>query len=431
MMKAEQIYACYLQNPAIVTDSRKAVQGTIFFALKGENFNGNDFASAALKNNASYAVVDEQPAFSDSRLIVVDNALATLQQLAVFHRRKLQIPIIAITGTNGKTTTKELTTAVLAQKYKVQSTQGNLNNHIGVPLTLLSFKPNIEIGVVEMGANHLGEIDFLCRIAQPNYGLITNVGKAHLQGFGDMEGVIRAKSELYRYLESKNGTVFINGENQHLKTVAGNRLTKIFYGNSENSRLHCETTGAHPFLKLRIGFPSETIELETQLAGVYNFENVMAAAAIGAHFDVSPEMIKTAIQNYFPSNNRSQLVKTDTNKILLDAYNANPTSMAASIKNFLAIDDPDKIMVLGDMLELGDSSPAEHQHIIDLLTNSGAPQVFLVGEQFGKTRRPSNFRIFDSAACLAAFLAGNVISGKLILIKGSRGIGLEKIMDVL
>lgn len=430
-MTIEQLYAYYLQNPVIVTDSRKAAPGTVFFALKGENFNGNDFAADALKNGASYAVIDEQPRFSDHRLIVVDNALQTLQQLAAFHRNKLSVPILAITGTNGKTTTKELITTVLAQKYKVQSTQGNLNNHIGVPLTLLSFKPGIEIGVVEMGANHVGEIDFLCRIAQPDLGLITNIGKAHLEGFGDLEGVIRAKSELYRFLQLRKGTVFVNGENERLKKAAGEQLTKIFYGTAEGNWLRGEIADAHPFLKLRVGFPQGTLDINTQLVGAYNFENVLAAAAVGKYFKVEPETIKTAIENYVPSNNRSQFIKSETNEIILDAYNANPTSMAAAITNFLNIDKSRKTLILGDMLELGTSSSDEHQQIVDLLAENSALRVFLVGKQFGKTRHSGNFKMFDDARQLAAFLSENKITGHLILIKGSRGIGLEKIVGSL
>lgn len=430
MITISQLYNIFIQNPVITTDSRKITPGCLFFALKGANFNGNSFACSAISEGASYAIIDESQSPRNDQLILVDDVLTTLQQLATWHRKQLGLPIIAITGSNGKTTTKELTASVLKQKFKVDLTQGNLNNHIGVPLTLLTFTSNTEIGVVEMGANHPGEIEFLCNIAQPDFGLITNVGKAHLEGFGSFEGVIRTKSEMYRYLENSSGTIFIHAENQHLTDVAGNKLKKIIYGTQEGSWLKGEIVGSSPFLNLRVWFPSGILYFNTRIIGNYNFENIMAAAAIGKHFGVDPLQIKKGIEEYVPSNNRSQFINAGTNQIIMDAYNANPTSMKASISNFLAIDSPNKVVILGDMLELGEYSDSEHQEIVDLLRNESQIKVLLVGDLFCKANTPEHFLIFKDAREVAAFLRRNMVNDTLILIKGSRGIGLEKIVDV-
>lgn len=431
MITISQLYDIFIKNPVVTTDSRKITHGCLFFALKGFNFNGNSFAHSAISQGASYAIVDEPQSPGNDKFILVDNVLTTLQHLATMHRNNLGIPIVAITGSNGKTTTKELTASVLKQKFKVDFTQGNLNNHIGVPLTLLTFTSNTEIGVVEMGANHPGEIEFLCNIVQPDFGLITNVGKAHLEGFGSFEGVIQTKSEMYRYLENTSGTIFINGENRYLTDVAGNKLKKITYGKQEGSWLKGEIIGSSPLLNIRVWFPSGILYFNTGIIGNYNFENVLAAAAIGKYFGVDPLLIKKGIEEYVPANNRSQFIKAGTNKIIMDAYNANPTSMKAAISNFFAIDSPYKIAILGDMLELGEYSASEHQQIIDLLCDETQVKVIIVGDEFCKAQAPAHFLKFKNAGEVSAFLSHNIVNNTLILIKGSRGIGLEKILDII
>lgn len=425
-MQIDQLYSIFREHPHVVTDSRKIVQNCLFFALKGEKFNGNDYAGQALTNGAAYAIIDEKQSFEDHRLIYVDDVLQTLQKLANYHRRSLAIPVLAITGSNGKTTTKELAAAVLAKKYNIRFTQGNLNNHIGVPLTLLTFDGNTELGVVEMGANHPGEIDFLCRIAEPDFGLITNVGKAHLEGFGSFEMVIKTKSELYRYLEEKMGMIFIHRENRFLMEVTGN-LTKITYGQSEECWQRGEITGQPPFLNIRAWFPAGILYIHTKLTGNYNLENVLAAAAIGRHFEVDPLRIKEAIEDYMPTNNRSQFVKSERNQIIMDAYNANPTSMQASLNNLFDMSHPRKVVILGDMLELGSYAGDEHQKIVDMVRDTSLYKVFLVGELFSQSSYPDNFRVFRDTISLNDYLKSNPLHECLILIKGSRGIGLERI----
>lgn len=429
-MKIDQLYSLFRKHSRIVTDSRKMEQGCLFFALKGDHFNGNDFAAQALAGGAAFAVLDEKQPFEDQRLIYVDDVLQTLQQLACHHRQTLAIPVLAITGSNGKTTTKELTSAVLSKKYKIRFTQGNLNNHIGVPLTLLTFDNDTELGVVEMGANHPGEIAFLCQIAQPDFGLITNVGKAHLEGFGSFEMVIKTKSELYRYLEDRDGTAFIHCENKFLMDVAG-KLKKISYGQSETCWQRGEITGQPPFLNIRAWFPAGLLYIHTKLIGNYNLENVLAATAIGRHFGIDPLLIKEAIEEYTPSNNRSQFVKTERNQIIMDAYNANPTSMQASLNNFFSMSHPRKVVILGDMLELGSYAVNEHQKIIDMIRNQPLHQVFLVGDLFGQCEYPVNFHIFSDVGSLKGYLISNPIHECIILVKGSRGIGLERITETI
>lgn len=431
MNSIEKLYELFLKHPQISTDSRKINPGCLFFALKGTNFNGNFFAGDAIEAGAEYAIVDEPMKSENEKFIWVDDVLKTLQQLSTFHRKKLALPILAITGSNGKTTTKELVASVLGQKYKIEHTRGNLNNHIGVPLTLLTFTKHTEIGVVEMGANHLGEIDFLCSIAQPDFGLITNVGKAHLEGFGSFEGVIRTKTELYRFIESRGGCIFLNGENEHLTKAATENINKITYGTQNNNWLKGEIIDSPPYLNLRIWFPKGVLYFNTRLIGDYNFENVLAAAAIGRHFGIDPLLIKKGIEEYVPSNNRSQFIKTKNNRIIMDAYNANPTSMKASIMNFLSFDYPEKTVILGDMLELGEYSIAEHQSIVDLLTMQRGIKVILVGEEFSKTNIPQNFIHFNNTNESKKYLIDNPLQNNLIFLKGSRGIGLEKLMEAI
>jgi UDP-N-acetylmuramoyl-tripeptide--D-alanyl-D-alanine ligase len=427
-MNMPELYEIFLNHPLVCTDSRKITPGCIFFALKGASFNGNLFVERALESGAAWAVADEPKAIKNEQIIYVEDALSTLQKLARYHRHKLGLPIIAITGSNGKTTTKELTAIVLNQRYRVSFTQGNLNNHIGVPLTLLSFNEDTEIGVVEMGANHPGEIAALCQIAQPDYGLITNVGKAHLEGFGSFEGVIRTKSELYRYLESNGGSVFINSGNTWLTQSAGKFLNQITYGTDENNWLRGEEKISGQFLNVRIWFPSGVQCVNTQLVGNYNLENVLAAATVGQYFNVDPLLIKQGVESYIPGNNRSQLLKAGSNQIVMDAYNANPTSMQASLANFLSTEHPNRMVILGDMLELGAYSLDEHQKIVDQLTVNPELNVILVGAEFAATQRPNHFLCFEKVQQAAEYLANKRVHDFRILIKGSRGISLEKII---
>lgn len=423
-----QLYEIFLKHPEITTDSRKVRSSCLFFALKGDHFNGNQFAREALDAGAAYAITDEPTMPDSDRIIQVPDVLKTLQHLATLHRQKLGLPILAITGSNGKTTTKELTASVLKQKFKIQFTQGNLNNHIGVPLTLLSFTGDSDIGVIEMGANHAGEIATLCNIAQPEYGLITNVGKAHLEGFGSFEGVIQAKSEMYRYLETINGAIFISASNPWLSEVAGQKLKRITYGSGGQDWLRGEEIVSGPFLNVRIWFPSGVLYLNTKLVGSYNLENVLAACAIGKHFGIDPLLIKKGIEEYEPSNNRSQFMKAGTNQIIMDAYNANPTSMQASINNFLSVNSHGKLAILGDMLELGEYSHSEHQKIADLLADTPGVDVILVGKEFSSVERPRHFLHFENSDQAAGYLKQHTWENSLILIKGSRGIGLEKVI---
>ncbi len=428
MCTIEEIYSLFRNHPNISTDSRKIEKGCLFFALKGENFNGNKFAQKALDNGASYAIVDEQEYCLSEKTILVENVLGTLQKLANLHRKELNIPILAITGSNGKTTTKELIAAVLSQKFRVSFTQGNLNNHIGVPLTLLKMNTETQFGVVEMGANHPGEIDQLCRIAEPNYGIITNIGKAHLEGFGSFEGVIQTKTELYRFLELKKGTVFFNQDNAFLRVQAEIIHNKISYG-KENADFTGEEIKSPPFIHLQARFKKGILDLNTNLIGEYNIENILAAACIGNYFNVDPLKIQIALKAYNPSNNRSQLIIKDGLKIIMDAYNANPTSMQASIKSFFSTVSGNNYLILGDMLELGTYSREEHVNILELLKKYSSVNVFLVGPIFSEFAAQYNFSSFENVGQLCAFLEKNTIKNGNILIKGSRGIQLEKVLS--
>jgi UDP-N-acetylmuramoyl-tripeptide--D-alanyl-D-alanine ligase len=430
-MNLEAIYRVFLNHPMVTTDSRKIDEGSIFFALKGDNFNGNSFALAALEKGASFAIVDEPEFARHEKIFLVENVLQTLQDLARLHRQKLGIPVLAITGTNGKTTTKELVSAVLSKKYNLISTKGNLNNHIGVPLTLLSFGQDTEFGVVEMGANHPGEIDALCRIALPNFGLITNVGRAHLEGFGSFEGVIQTKTELYRFLEKNDGTIFINNANPFLADKAKN-VNKIGYTTSKSFEgLEGEAISADPLLLFKVLFPKGWLYLKTNLVGSYNLENVLAAAAIGEYFGIDPTEIAAAIEGYQPDNNRSQMVVTTRNRLLMDAYNANPSSTRAALENFDHIDAPKKGVMLGDMLELGTVSQDEHQKIVDFLGTLKLDLIYLVGPHYSACNLPSSFQHFKHSEELASYLESANLSEYLLLIKGSRGMKLETILPEL
>ena len=432
-----QLYNLFLQHPVICTDSRNCPKGSIFFALKGDNFNANSFALGALEKGCAYAVVDEAEFAIDERFILVNNTLEALQALARYHREQLGTTIIGITGTNGKTTSKELIASVLKEKYNIHYTQGNLNNHIGVPLTLLQLNKNHELAVIEMGANHQGEIAFLTEIARPDFGIITNVGKAHLEGFGSFEGVMKTKAELYDFILKAGKKVFINAGNEHLTNMAQKSgltdeyLQKYAVSDQcENLSLCGTITDCSPFLSVKCKPAGESeFEISTQLIGTYNAENILAAATIGRYFGLTAEQIKKGLESYVPQNNRSQLTVTERNKLVVDAYNANPTSMKAAVLNFAQMNVANKVLILGDMLELGDQSATEHQYIIDLLVQNNLQQVFLVGPEFSKTQ--NNFKTFGHVDELIQALIASPISDSYVLIKGSRGIKLEKTLSSL
>lgn len=417
-MNIEQLYKIYNDSFLIDTDTRKIRKNSLFFALKGPNFNGNEFAKTALEKGAAYSIVDEKKYQTNTNIIYVDNVLKTLQKLANYHRRQLSIPIIALTGSNGKTTTKELIYTVLKQKFKTRATLGNLNNHIGVPLTLLSIKKEDEIAIVEMGANHLKEIEFLCTIANPDFGYITNFGKAHLEGFGGVEGVIKGKSELYNYLLQHHKTAFVNPKDaiQLEKTANINRI--LF-------KKDIQFLDANPFVRINY----QKRQIQTKLLGTYNFNNIAAAITIGAYFGVGQTAIKNAIENYTPTNNRSQVIKTKKNTIILDAYNANPTSMQVALESFNNLDAEKKILVLGDMFELGTDSLKEHQNIINIVEKLGFKQAIFVGNHFAKaTTEKLQFITFEE---VKQYFLENTTEQYTILIKGSRGMALERLLEVI
>lgn len=431
------LYTLFSKHPVICTDSRSCPKDSIFFALKGDNFNANAFALQALNNGCSYAVVDEKEYAVDERFILVGDVLKSLQELAKRHRTKSSATIIAITGTNGKTTTKELMAAVLKRQYNVLYTEGNLNNHIGVPLTLLKLKPEHDIAVVEMGASHVGEIALLASIASPDYGMITNVGKAHLEGFGSFEGVKKAKSELYQNIAlSGNNKVFINVNNKDLVEMADTSGiqpdNRMLYAQSDfDGRLSASgtVTDCSPLLKMCCETNNGKFDVKTNLIGSYNAENVLAAIAVGSYFGVGNDEIKTALEEYQPTNNRSQLFVTERNRLIVDAYNANPSSMQEAVVNFLSISHPNKYWILGDMLELGEQSKEEHQKIIDLLFADGEKNVYFVGANFAKISK--HYPSFEKVDDLIAFLSQNEITDSLVLIKGSRGVKLERVINFL
>lgn len=429
-MQIEHIYTLFQEHPVVTTDSRNIPANALFFALKGEHFNGNSFASSALEQGAAYAIVDEPQAMVSEKCILVEDVLTTLQQLAHHHRLQFSIPILAITGTNGKTTTKELVSAVLAQKYSILATKGNLNNHIGVPLTLLQIRENTEIAVIEMGANHPGEIDLLCRIAEPTHGMITNVGKAHLEGFGGFEGVVKTKTELYRFLHEKQGSVFINSGNTLLMQHA-EHLEKVTYGLYSDAQVSGKLIGDSGFVSLQIQSEKINLEIKSNLFGKYNAENMLAAVAVGVHFQVSSEQIKLAIENYHPTNNRSQIKLTEKNTLILDAYNANPSSMKEALEHFASTNYPEKMVVLGDMRELGEESEQEHLQILDLVKRLKFEEVYLVGPEMTRLCTEIDWRCFQDSELARWWFEFHRPTGKTILIKGSRGIQLERIVDFL
>ena len=427
-MKIEKLHQLFLKFNVVSTDTRSISNGALFFALKGDNFNGNDFAKKALDSGASYCIIDEQQSQSNARFILVPDVLITLQELANFHRKYLNIPIIAITGSNGKTTTKELINSVLGQRYKTHATQGNYNNHIGVPLTLLQMDTSVDIGIVEMGANHIGEIAKLCQISAPNYGYITNFGKAHLEGFGSAEGVVKGKCELYDYLKSNEGVVFINGDDKKQVQQIGDYNSVNIFSKDNSSNIQVSMTSQTPF----ISFESQGCTMESQLVGVYNFSNAAAAIAMGCFFEVSLENIKKGIASYTPNNNRSQIIQKGSNTIILDAYNANPSSMEVALDNFNSMKSPLKIVILGDMFELGVHSKSEHQAVIDEVNSLNFSSSYYVGSHFFELAYDSSkANFFKTTESFRNQLQSLVIKDALILIKGSRGMALESILDSL
>ena len=425
-MNIKQLHNLFLDSNSVCTDTRKLQKDDIFFALKGDNFNGNIYAEQALEKGAKYVIIDEEQYNTSTETILVTNTLKTLQALASHHRTYLNIPIVALTGSNGKTTTKELINAVLSQKYNTTATIGNLNNHIGVPLTLLSMNNRTEIGIVEMGANHLNEIEFLCDIAKPDYGYITNFGKAHLEGFGSLEGVIKGKSEMYDYLTTQNKTVFVNG-NDPIQTNKTNNTKRFVFGNDVKNDVNIYFTKAQPFVKCKF----KNSEIQSQLIGDYNFNNIAAAIAIGNYFKVQEKAIKKAIENYIPTNNRSQIIQKGTTKIILDAYNANPSSMCAALLNFEK-QAGSKTAILGDMFELGNDAKQEHQNIVDLTIQLNINQIIFVGDNFYKSNTSSNkilqFKSFDDLKKDFDMLK---IKNSTLLIKGSRGMALERVLKLI
>ncbi|TCO09659.1 UDP-N-acetylmuramoyl-tripeptide--D-alanyl-D-alanine ligase [Natronoflexus pectinivorans] len=433
-MELNQIYDSYLKSGIVTTDSRTCFAGAIYFALKGERFDGNNYALEALKKGCSLAVVDDVSLKNEPHCIWVPDALKTLQQLATHHRHQTQVKVIGITGSNGKTTTKELIAEVLKTSFSTWFTQGNLNNHIGVPLTLLSMPPGTQIAVVEMGANHIGEIAQLCDIAQPDMGLITNVGKAHIEGFGSFEGVKKAKGELYNHLKTQGNEIFINGDNHHLKEMIGDYNGTIFrYGNDDNYKVTGRNVKTDPFLSFE--WKSENQEWEkvsTQLTGAYNYENVLVAITIGLHFGISAKEINKAINNYQPVNHRSQIIKTEHNTVILDAYNANPSSMEAALSNFADMKGDNKILILGGMKELGKECQKEHQELVEKALKVQPKTCFLVGAEFQNTSTGAeSINYFEKSEDLREHLVSNRIVNATILLKGSRANKLEELLDLL
>ena len=425
-MNIEEIYKIYLEYPSVQTDTRKLNNGDIYFALKGENFNGNHFVSQAFEKGANYCVVDEVEYQINDKCILVEDVLSCLQALATHHRKQFAIPFIAITGSNGKTTTKELMMAVLSSKYKTYATEGNLNNHIGVPLTILKIKKDAQMAIIEMGANHQKEIAFYCNIALPTHGLINNCGKAHLEGFGGIEGVKKGKGELYDFLKNKDGIIFRNSDLEYLNEMSIGIDKQVTYGEHQ-ANFTGKSYTENSFLQVAVLTKGLECTIHTQLVGEYNLANVLGAVAVGSTFDIHINDIKKSIEEYNPSNSRSQLMKIGTNTVILDAYNANPTSMVSAINNFSQLDYPNKIIMIGAMMELGDESINEHQKIIELLEQSNWKQVVLVGGNFNVVKH--SFIYFENSTLAQKWFVESAFHNTAFLIKGSRAFQMEKIIN--
>ena len=427
-MEIKDIHGLFLKCNSVSIDTRKIEENSMFFAIKGERFDANTFAEEALRKGASFVIIDNEEYFIDERTILVGNTLETLQELSKFHRKFLKLPIVALTGSNGKTTTKELINVVLSKRYTTKATVGNLNNHIGVPLTLLSFDETTEIGIVEMGANHQQEIAFLCDIAQPNFGYITNFGKAHLEGFGGTEGVIKGKSEMYKFLSENDKFVFVNLDDaiQNQKTESSKRIT--FSQTDKNATVFINGVTANPFVEIEFN----GIKVKSNLIGLYNANNINVAITIGKYFKVSDVEIKEAIESYVPDNNRSQLLTKGSNEIILDAYNANPSSMEVAIKNFLQLEKVNKVAILGDMFELGEESLQEHKNIVALLKDESHVQTYFIGKDFYANKIENPFLFFyETFDEFSRVVIEEEWYNKIILIKGSRGMALERTLEFL
>ncbi|QJE30116.1 UDP-N-acetylmuramoyl-tripeptide--D-alanyl-D-alanine ligase [Parabacteroides distasonis] len=427
-MSIIDLYDLFIHNPQITTDSRNCPKGSIFFALKGDKFDGNQYAGKALASGCVYAVIDNPDYYIGERTILVDNVLKTLQQLAHHHRKVLGLPIIGITGTNGKTTTKELLAAVLSTKFNLLYTEGNFNNHIGVPLTLLRLTHDHEMAVIEMGASHPGDIKELVDIVHPNYGIITNVGRAHLEGFGSFEGVIRTKGELYDYIRRSKGKIFIKKENEYLQSIAKG-IEQITYGNGDDAFASGQVVSCDPFLVFNWKQQGKLHTVETHMIGSYNLDNVLAAVAVGRFFKIPAERISRAIAAYEPTNNRSQFKKTDNNELIIDAYNANPSSMKVALDNFITMPVQPKAIILGDMRELGPTSDELHAEVVEQIKKGQFDKVFLCGEHFFKVGK--EFSPFATTEAMVEELRKQPLKGYHILIKGSHSMGLEKLADIL
>lgn len=424
-MSIKELHRLFLGTNQVSTDTRKISPGCLFFALKGPNFNGNTFAAEALKQGAAYAVIDDPSFQSDQRMILVEDSLSTLQDLARYHRNHSKARIFALTGSNGKTTTKELLATVLRKSHKVVATKGNLNNHIGVPLTLLELKEDTEIGIIEMGANHIGEIRDLCNIALPDFGYITNFGKAHLEGFGSEKGVVEGKSELYRHIMDRKGKLFLNADDAIQKSALQQYTLKIGFSKVDTNYYIIKDVATGPYVTLE----AEGVVIETKLLGQYNFSNCAVALLAGKYFNVPMEAIRESLENYQPTNNRSQVVEKGGYKIMMDAYNANPSSMAAALENFRQMQGENKTVILGDMFELGTAATIEHQRIADILEELDLENAFLVGKNFSAVQ--TAFPRFSTFEDLKEFIEKEEIAKGLLLIKGSRGMALERVLDIL
>jgi UDP-N-acetylmuramoyl-tripeptide--D-alanyl-D-alanine ligase len=422
-LNTEDLYEIYLRHSTVQTDTRKLREGDLFFALKGPNFNGNSFAEKALEAGAAYAVIDEEAYRTHERMILVSDSLEALQMLARHHRDQFQIPFIAITGSNGKTTTKELIRTVLSATYTTLATEGNLNNHIGIPLTLLGIRSGVEMAVIEMGANHQHEIEGYCRIVRPTHGIITNAGKAHLEGFGGIEGVRKGKGELFDHLRAHGGTAFICGDFDYFREMSRGIGAVQWYGTGQDNDLRGKVTGADPFLSVETNY---TGKISTRLIGDYNLYNILAAVTVGRYFKVPAPAVAAAIASYQPQNARSQFIKSGDNDFIVDAYNANPSSMQAAIANFASLAAPHKVLMLGAMMELGDQSIAEHQKLIEVIGQYPWDEVVLVGGDFARVSHP--YQYLEDALCAKKWLADQHFKGATILIKGSRRIAMEKIL---